>query len=71
MGDEELNFTEEEAQCWATDSRNQAQKGAGLTGIVIGCILFLVAVVAMMVGGTSAGSTSDGGQIHVGVLLAR
>ncbi len=26
MGDEELNFTEEEARCWADDPRNQAPK---------------------------------------------
>lgn len=25
MGDDELNFTEEEARCWADDPRNQAR----------------------------------------------
>jgi hypothetical protein len=69
MGDEELNFTEEEAREWAADPRNQAPRGSGLIGIVIACILVIVGFIAsLLVGSTSnhsppmpAKSTSERG----------
>ncbi len=43
MGDEELNFTEEEARCWADDPRNQAQEGGALGSRLAVCLLLTVA----------------------------
>ena len=69
MGDEELNFTEEEAQCWADDPRNQAPKSGALAGVIVACVLLLIVLVAVIAAQSSGGSTSDGRQIHVGVLF--
>lgn len=76
MGDEELNFTEMEAQCWADDPRNQAHGlGAG-TGIVAVCILLLAALIAFVFATSSGPSRSDsgvtrGGEVHVGRVVSQ
>ncbi len=51
MGDEELNFTESEARCWAGDPRNQATRvslfrSALLVIVVFGIALLMVAWLA-------------------------
>ena len=74
MADEELNFTEEEARCWADDPRNQARHNRGTLGIVAVCILLLVAFIAFVLATGSGRSKSDGGvahgkQAHVGTVL--
>jgi len=66
MGDEELNFTEEEARPWANDPRNQAHRGGAAVGIVIVCILILV---TLIVAASSGHSKSDGSQINIGTLF--
>jgi hypothetical protein len=55
MGDEELNFTEEEAQCWADDPRNQAQPGQALSRPFAVCLLLVIAVLIFFWLATSPG----------------
>jgi hypothetical protein len=69
MGDEELNFTEKEAQGWADDPRNQAHKTNPLLSLII--VLFLIALVAYIVAVNSGRSVSNGGQNHIGVLFVQ
>lgn len=45
MGDEELNFTEEEARSWAGDPRNQPTENERLTKVPVACILLVVAII--------------------------
>ena len=71
MGDEELNFTEEEARSWADDPRNQAPKSGVLAVIIDGCVLLVIVLVAVITGMSSGRSTSDAGRIHVGVLFVQ
>jgi hypothetical protein len=71
MGDDQLNFTEEEAQSWADDPRNQAPKTGLCATLIVGCILLLILLVAVTAGTSSGGSTSDGGAIHAGVLIVQ
>jgi hypothetical protein len=74
MGDKELNFTEEEARCWADDPRNQARTNRGVVGIVAVYVLLLVAFIAFVLATGSGRSKSDGahgGETHVGTVLAR
>jgi hypothetical protein len=71
MGDEELNFTKEEAQCWADDPRNQAPKSGPLAGIIVACVLLLIALVVVIAASSSGRSRSNGSQIHVGVLFVQ
>jgi hypothetical protein len=66
MGDEELNFTEEEAQCWADDPRNQPRNNGSAVGIVVVCVLLLVAFIAFVLATGSGRSKSDGGVAHGG-----
>ncbi len=46
MGDEELNFTEEEARYWADDPRNQAQEGRTLSRAL--AVWFLLVIAALV-----------------------
>jgi len=71
MGDEELNFTEEEARCWADDPRNQARKFDAAVGIAAICVLFLVALIAVVLAASSGRPKSDGGAAHGGETHAR
>ncbi len=71
MGDEELNFTEKEARCWADDPRNQAPKSGALASIVVVCVLLVIILVAVIATKSSDRSTTDGSQIHVGVLFVQ
>lgn len=48
MGDEELNFTEEEARCWADDARNQPEKGGKLLRPLTVCFLLVIAVLLII-----------------------
>jgi type VI protein secretion system component VasF len=48
MGDEELNFSEEEAKCWADDPRNQAQQGLTLSHPLAFCLLTVIATVVFI-----------------------
>ncbi len=45
MGDEELNFTEEEARSWAGDPRNQPTESERLARVPVACILLVVAII--------------------------
>jgi len=76
MGDGELNFTEDEARCWADDPRNQACDNRGTVGIVVICVLLLVAFIAFVLAtgpgrSKSDGGVAHGGETHVGMVLAR
>jgi hypothetical protein len=69
MGDDELNFTDQEADCWADDPRNQAPTAATRLGILIACILILVAIVTIVAASNSGESRSDVGDTQIGMLL--
>lgn len=71
MGDEELNFTEEEAQCWADDPRNQAQNSGAMAAVLLACILFLIALVTIALVNNSGSSTSHGSETQAGVPLVQ
>jgi hypothetical protein len=45
MGDEELNFTEEEARSWAGDPRNQPTESERLARVPLACILLVAAII--------------------------
>lgn len=47
MGDEELNFTEDEARCWADDPRNQASRKNLVWSAVLVLVLFGIALIAV------------------------
>jgi hypothetical protein len=64
MGDEELNFTEEEARCWANDPKNQPFDDRRMMGILILCVLLLVALIAFAIANGSGAAKSDGGVAH-------
>jgi hypothetical protein len=61
MGDEELNFTEDEARCWADDPRNQPYADSGWLLLVIVCIAFVVALIGFAL---AQGSRSRDGVSH-------
>ena len=69
MGDEELNFTEEEARTWADDPRNQAPKSGLLASVIVACVLLLIVLIAVIASKIPSGSNADAGQVHVGVLF--
>lgn len=48
MGDEELNFTEEEARIWAGDQRNQAQDGRIFARRLFLCFLLVMLVLLIV-----------------------
>ncbi|MFB3826708.1 MAG: hypothetical protein ACE15B_08055 [Bryobacteraceae bacterium] len=58
MGDEELNFTEEEARCWADDPRNQAQEGSAL-GSRLAAVLLLTIASLILIWLAYAATVSD------------
>jgi hypothetical protein len=64
MGDEELNFTEEEARGWADDPRNQAHEGRAVVGVLTFCVLLLVALIALVLAKSPDASKSEGGATH-------
>jgi hypothetical protein len=45
MGDDELNFTEEEARSWSGDPRNQPAESERLTKVPVAYILLVVAII--------------------------
>lgn len=46
MGDDELNFTEEEARCWADDPHNQAQDwGAPERALAVSLVLVVFVLI--------------------------
>jgi hypothetical protein len=69
MGDEELNFTEEEARCWADDPRNQAHRSGAVASAMI--ILFVIALVSVIAAMSSGRSASNDGQTQVEALSVR
>ena len=71
MGDEELNFTEEEARSWADDPRNQAPKSGPLGSIILVSVLLLIFLIALIAPKSSGRSTSDDGPIHIEVLFVQ
>ncbi len=44
MGDEELNFTEEEARAWADDPRNQGQEAEPFMHAFVICCLLVITI---------------------------
>lgn len=76
MGDEELNFTEEEARCWADDPRNQAHDNRAAVGIIGVGVLLLITLFTFTLTTNSGRSGTDGGVSHggeteVGTTLVR
>ena len=71
MGDDELNFTEEDARGWADDPRNQPVRSGVLASIIVACVLLLIVLVAVFAAQSSSTnqSTSDGEHIQVGMLF--
>jgi hypothetical protein len=71
MGDEELNFTEEEAQCWANDACNQAEEGRALSRSFVVCALLVIAALVFLWLATFSGGRqpSPGAQLISGVVL--
>jgi hypothetical protein len=69
MGDEELNFTEEEAQCWAQDPCNQERSCEVMVGVMIFCFLFLLTLVTVALINNSGAETSGDAETHAGALL--
>jgi type VI protein secretion system component VasF len=45
MGDDELNFTEEEARSWAGDPRNQPAESERMARVPMACILLVAAII--------------------------
>lgn len=45
MGDEELNFTDEEARCWADDPHNQAQEDRTFVRAVLVSLILVISIV--------------------------
>ncbi len=76
MGDEELNFTDEEARCWADDPRNQPHDDRAMVGALAVCVLLIVALIALVLAKSPDPSKTDGGvahgeQAHVGAVLSQ
>lgn len=63
MGDEELNFTEEESRIWADDPDNQAQDGRIFVRRLIWCFL-LVTAVLIVIWLTSASGVQPNTALH-------
>jgi hypothetical protein len=60
MGDEELNFTEDEARCWADDPRNQPSRENLVWSAVLILVLFGIALIAVAWLASSGGPESHG-----------
>lgn len=58
MGDEELNFTDDEARCWADDPRNQANRKNLVWSALLVLILFGIALIAIAWLASASGSTT-------------
>ena len=71
MGDEELNFTEDEAQCWADDPRNQAPKSGPVAALIAVCVLLVMVLLALIAATGSDRSTSDASPVHAGTLFVQ
>jgi hypothetical protein len=63
MGDEELNFTEEEASGWASDPRNQAHDQGSLVRAILVCCLILIGIIAWLANSGASIQENDG---HMG-----
>ena len=59
MGDEELNFTEEESRHWADDPRNQAQDGRIFARRLLLCFLLVGVVLLIIWLANSSGTQHD------------
>ncbi|HUB34188.1 MAG TPA: hypothetical protein VMA31_14200 [Bryobacteraceae bacterium] len=75
MGDDELNFTEEEAASWKDDPRNQAHGLSAVTSSALACVLLLAAMIALvLVAGFASSGREDVnhvGEPHGGTALVR
>jgi hypothetical protein len=72
MGDDELNFTDEEARCWADDPRNHAQKSPAVVSVIVACVLLLITLIAIMVAaGSDRPKSDDGAETHIRALPVR
>ncbi len=69
MGDEELNFTEEEARPWVDDPQNQPSKSSYLGAVIAGCIWLLLLIVALIAKTGPVETPSDAGQLPAGIVL--
>jgi len=59
MGDDELNFTDDEARCWADDPRNQPRKEHALLHVLVLSFLLLSALVMLGLLGAQHNSPPD------------
>ncbi len=68
MGDDELNFTEEEAQCWANDPRNQACRMGAVARRALTWFLLLVGIIAVVwLAGSGRSMPLDGNRQFAGL----
>jgi hypothetical protein len=58
MGDEELNFTEDEARCWENDPRNQPNRRNLVWSAILVLVLFGIALIAIAWLASSGGPES-------------
>ena len=58
MGDEELNFTEDEARCWENDPRNQPSRRNLVWSAILVLVLFGIALIAVAWLASSGGPES-------------
>ncbi len=67
MGDEELNFTEEEARCWADDPRNQGQEAEPfMHAFVICCLLVITILLCVWLSSIAASHDETAWQLLLG-----
>lgn len=67
MGDEELNFTEEEAQAWAGDPRNQGQEAEPfMHAFAICCLLVITILLCVWLSSIAATHDEITRQLFVG-----
>jgi hypothetical protein len=75
MGDDELNFTEEEAASWKDDPQNQAHSLSAVATSVLACVLLLAAMIALVLaaglGSSGANGVNSAGDAHSSAALVR
>ncbi len=69
MGDDELNFTGEEARCWADDPHNQAHNDPVLLRAILTSLLVLIAFVILAFVASLRDSGPGPEQTHSGLLV--
>jgi hypothetical protein len=69
MGDEELNFTEKEAQLWAGDPRNQGQEAEPfMHAFAICCLLVITILLCVWLSSIAAAHDDTAREMLLGAL---